>query len=539
MKDLIKIFFSILIFGGIFAILNFAGCVDLPNEVIMPQWDVDLNVPLLKKTYILDDIVKSDKEPNISIDPIDSLYIIQSDNYLSSTGVSEFMQVVNQSTSKDNILPVTENDSVQIYIPFPDDIQIESAKFKSGSISFELTNHSTYRDINVNVRIPAIIKPDGTQLSINFIMHANSTEHSTYILENHSYVEPSNQISLFKGQIWLIAKATSPDNLAYASFDVTTNEMKFSSAKGYIPTKIIQVEQEEYKVDLGSDIDNYKGNISLKDAKLYVNASYLTNTSDPFDIEIRNLNIVGKRNNGELEQLVLNETTSSPLSPSFRFNNGQLQKIFDETNSNITEFISFMPDSVIINADYVLNPDDDKTYRTVNELDSVVFETNFNTKSSLILRETTITDTIDIEINDDDRKEINKAQSASLTIEADNHIPLTAFFKITLADGNYNPLFTLNGTNGEGSLQFTGAAIDQSSGEVTEATNTIQTINLNADEIQQLAQSKYAFISVSIRTKDALDSNQNPPFVTVRPSDWINLKSFGNIKYRLNSDDSN
>ncbi len=539
MKKLIKIFFSILIFGGIFAIFNFVGCIDIPNEVIMPQWDVDLNVPLLKKSYILDDIVKSEKEPNISIDPIDSLYIIQSDNYLSSTGVSDFMQVVNQSTSKDNILPVTENDSVQIYIPFPDDIQIESAKFKSGSIYFELNNHSTYRDINVNVRIPAIIKPDGTQLSLNFIVHANSTEHTTYILENHSYVEPSNQISLFKGQIWLIAKATSLDNLAYASFDVTTNEMKFSSAKGYIPTKIIQVEQEEYKVDLGSDIDNYKGNISLKDAKLYVNASYLTNTSDPFDIEIRNLNIVGKRNNGELEQLVLNETTSSPLSPSFRFNNGQLQKIFDETNSNITEFISFMPDSVIINADYVLNPDDDKTYRTVNEQDSVVFETNFNTKSSLILRETTVTDTIDIEINDDDRKEINKAQSASLTIEADNHIPLTAFFKITLADENYNPLFTLNGTNGEGSLQFTGAAIDQSSGEVTEATNTIQTINLNADEIQQLAQSKYAFISVSIRTKDALDSNQNPPFVTVRPSDWINLKSFGNIKYRLNSDDSN
>ncbi len=539
MKNIIKIFFSVLILVGFFAIQNFIGCVDLPNEVIMPQWDVDLNVPILKKSYLLEDIVKSDKDPNISIDPIDSLYVIHSDNYLSSTGVSEFMQLVNESSSKDNILPVVENDSLQIYIPFPDSIQIDHAKFKSGSISFNLVNHSLSSDMNINIRIPAIIKPDGTQLSLNFIVHANSTLSSIYYLQNHTYQEPANQVSLFKGQIWLIAKATSLDNFAYSSFDVITKEMKFTNANGYIPTKIIKVDQEEYAVDLGSDLVKYKDKLYLKDAVLYVNAAYNSNTSNPFDLEIRNLNIVGKRKTGEQEQLLFYENINSPLSQSFRFNNGVLQKAFDETNSNITDFISFMPDSIIINADYVLNPDDDKTYRTLNDMDSVAFETNFSAKSSLILRQTTITDTLDVDISDDNRKEIDKAQSASLTIVADNHIPMTAFFKITLADENYNPLFTLKGNNGVDSLQFTGAAVDQSSGEVTAATSTSQSINLNAEEIQQLANAKYAFISASIRTKDAMDSNQNPPFVTVRPSDWINLKSFGNIKYRLNSDNNN
>ncbi len=539
MKNLMKAIFSFLILGGIFAILNSTGCVDLPNEVIMPQWDVDLNVPLLKKSYVLEDIVKSDKDPNISIDPVDSLYVIHSDDYLSSTGVSEFMQMTNESSSNDNVLPVTENDSLQVYIPFPDSLQIENAKFKSGVIKFKFVNHSTFSDMNINIKIPGVIKPDGNILSLDFIVHANSTDSSIYLLQDHSYQEPANQVSIFKGQIWLIAKANSLDNFAYSSFDVKAKQMKFSSVKGYIPTKVIHVNQDKYAVDLGSDIERYKDKVSLKDAVLYVNASYETNTSEPFDLEIRNMSIVGKRNNGEQEQLQFYENINSPLSPSFRFNNGQLQKTFDETNSNITEFISFMPDSIIVSTDYVLNPDDDKTYRTVNELDSVAFETNFTAKSSLILRQTTITDTLDVDISNDDRDQINKGQSASLTIEVDNHIPMTAFFKITLADSNYNPLFTLRGNDGVDSLQFTGAAVDQTTGEVIQTTSTSQSINLNADEIKQLANAKYAFISASIRTRDALDSNQNPPYVTVKPSDWINLKSFGNIKYRVNSDNNN
>ena len=539
MKNLMKVIFSFLVLVGILAILNFTGCVDIPNDVIMPQWDVDLNVPLLKKSYVLEDIVKSDKDAYISIDPIDSLYVIHSDDYLSSTGVSKFMQMTNESSSNDNVLPVVQNDSLQIYIPFPDSLLIDKAEFKSGAIAFNFMNHSTYADMNINIRIPGIIKPDGNSLSLNFNIHPNSTYNSVYLLQGHRYQEPANQISLFKGQIWLIAKATSLDNLAYSSFDVTAKEMKFSYAEGYIPTKVIHVNQDEYAVNLGSDIEKYKDKVSLKDAILYVNASYNTNTSDPFQLEIKNLNIVGKRNSGEQEQLKFYEQTNSPLSPSFRFNDGQLQKTFDETNSNITDFISFMPDSIIISADYVLNPDDDKTYKSVNELDSVVFETNFTAKSSLILRQTTVTDTLDVDISGDNRDQINKAQSASLTIEADNHIPMTAFFKITLADSNYNPLFTLKGNDGIDSLQFAGAAVDQSTGEVTKTSSTSQSINLNADEIKQLANAKYAFISASIRTKDALDSNQNPPYVTVKPSDWINLKSFGQIKYRVNDDTNN
>lgn len=46
------IFISALIFK--------TGCVDLPKDIVMPKWDVDLNVPIFSKTYTLWDAVKKD-----------------------------------------------------------------------------------------------------------------------------------------------------------------------------------------------------------------------------------------------------------------------------------------------------------------------------------------------------------------------------------------------------------------------------------------------------------------------------------------------
>ncbi len=521
----------------LFIAVIFFGCVDLPSDISLPQWDVDLNIPLLKKSYILDDIIDSENEPNISIDPVDSLYIIQSDNYLSASDVSPFMQVVNESSSKNNLLPVVNDDSLQLFIPFPDSIEIEKADFKSGAIFFELSNHSAVNDIEVNVQIPGIKKPDDALLELQFNVHPNTTIQSTYYLDGHSYSEPLNQNSLFKGKIWLIAKAKSNDAAAFASFDVVTKDMKFASAKGYIPTKIIKAEREAFEINLGSELQNYKDKISLKDAKLNLKAQYKAADLDPFEIEIKNLKIIGKRKSGEEKELIFNESLLSPAASNYRLNNGALQKIFSDDNSNITDFISFLPDSIIINADYVLNPDNNKTYKNVNVNDSVIVETNFNTKSFLALKKTTITDTLDVEITESDRDKILNAISADITIDAENRIPLTAFFKITFADENYNALFTLKENNSDDSIMIAGANIDKSTGEVIAANATTQLIEINGEEIQKFSKARFAFLSISVRTKDALDNNLTPPFVAVHSSDWINIKSFGKIKYRLNSDD--
>ena len=58
-----------------------SGCVNLPTNPVMPQWNVDLNVPLVNRSYTLEDIIK--KQNYISVQPNSQggIYLIQSDNY--------------------------------------------------------------------------------------------------------------------------------------------------------------------------------------------------------------------------------------------------------------------------------------------------------------------------------------------------------------------------------------------------------------------------------------------------------------------------
>ena len=67
-----------------------AGCMDVPKDFIAPQWDTELNLPLINKTYTLDDIIKP--QDHISVDTTGSdIYLLQSDKYYLNNNLSEFV----------------------------------------------------------------------------------------------------------------------------------------------------------------------------------------------------------------------------------------------------------------------------------------------------------------------------------------------------------------------------------------------------------------------------------------------------------------
>src|ERR1035438_2333321 len=73
------------------------GCVSLPSDVIMPQWDTDLNLPITTKSYNLNDIIKS--QNYISINSQDSTYLISSDSLGQNIAISQFLQVNTESST--------------------------------------------------------------------------------------------------------------------------------------------------------------------------------------------------------------------------------------------------------------------------------------------------------------------------------------------------------------------------------------------------------------------------------------------------------
>jgi hypothetical protein len=70
MKNILKVLIVL-----IFSILLNPGCVELPEEIIPPQWDVDLNLPIVNRSYSMSDII--DENRNIYSGVNDSIYIIE------------------------------------------------------------------------------------------------------------------------------------------------------------------------------------------------------------------------------------------------------------------------------------------------------------------------------------------------------------------------------------------------------------------------------------------------------------------------------
>src|SRR3972149_11864050 len=108
MMKKINVFFAILL------LVFFSGCMDLPDDLIAPEWDTELNLPLINKSYTLDEIIKPQAHIIVDTSGTD-IYLLQSDKYYLNSNLSEFVYRSDQFRST---LPTltSDNDSAVAYI---------------------------------------------------------------------------------------------------------------------------------------------------------------------------------------------------------------------------------------------------------------------------------------------------------------------------------------------------------------------------------------------------------------------------------------
>ncbi|MGE5811354.1 MAG: hypothetical protein ACM339_07625, partial [Ignavibacteria bacterium] len=248
---------------------------------------------------------------------------------------------------------------------------------------------------------------------------------------------------------------------------------------------------------------------------------------------LRNLQIIGRRNSGETQNLSFRDGSSIDILL-------QTQKseiIFNELNSNINEFLTFLPDEIEIIAEHIINPDNENVSFTTTNKDSIKYEVLFRTRGYLALKNTTVTDTLELRINGGDRESILESKKADLNISIENAIPLTASFKVVLADKDFNPLFTISRNSlGEDSLLVNGGEINSSTGDVISPASSFHGISLDADEIRMLANSYYAIVSTTIKTKESSENLSSLQMVPIKVSNWVSIKAYGMVRYHVNPD---
>ena len=497
------------------------GCVSLPSNPVMPQWDVDLNVPIVNRSYVLNDIVK--QQNYISIQDsgtANNIYLIQSQNYSISKDVSSFTQALGTASTSANI--VSGAGKGTLFVQFPAGATISNAVFSSGILTYSFQNPSV-QVVTITLEIPGI-SINGTTFSTTFQVAPNSTATNKVDFTGAIYAIPANQPSIYDNSLEIIIGATS-NTVTPLGLTLTTSDFYFSSATGYIPAKSLGIKSNEFSLNLSS-ASNYRNKINLKNASLNLDATYIpaASNNNPFQIEVKNLTIIGIRNDGTQLALVIPDSAKT-----FIFSGTVKHFDFDSTNSNITKLISFLPDSISVSAEYIMNPNN--LTGTVAAGDSVKFSANFSTTSFMAIGSTSTTNTSDMgNISSADRNKIKASQSAYISVNIQNGIPLESSLSVVITDSLNNPLFTLtNSTTNADSFVVAPATVDQN-GNVTAPGTTSLTIQLDSTQTNLLSQAYHAITTVSVQTPN------NPTPVAIRPNDSIQIQVYGGVKFRINKD---
>jgi hypothetical protein len=504
------------------------GCIDLPTDLKVPQWDVDLNLPIVNRTYTLNDIIK--KQNYISIqgsNSTDSIYVIQSDTYSQSTTVSNFIQLNGVSSSVGNIIPAGVSGSIAIYLPIPAGAELDNAVFTKGLLSLHIVNPNL-QTATLNIAFPGILQ-NGSELNIPMSVPPLQQDSVQRSLAGFIYKLPTNQANRGVIQIIVSAAASSLPLISFVTMDIYSSDFNFSTATGNLPSKSLGVKSQSFSLNLGNAQD-YRDKASLKYGSLNLDVKYYSPVSNPFGIKVKNLNIIGLREDGS--QIVLKDSTGSP-NITFNIGSGTTHLTFSEANSNITSFISFLPGKILLSAEYIMNPDN--LTATVTDQDSIVFSTNFSTRSVLAIKKSIITDTASINISDKDTLKIQDAKSAYINVNIQNGIPLDSWLTIKFVDSLYHPLFLLTNSSNADSIFFASANVN-SAGEVTSEVTTNNIIRLDSLQTVKLSRARYVIYSAAVQTNgSSVGSNGN--FVSIRPNDKLQINVYGGIKYHINTDD--
>jgi len=512
----------------------FTGCFDLPTELKIPEWDVDINLPIVDRYYTLDDIIGKQEYVSISGAGNDSIYVIQSDKYEQSTDVRQFAQASGEtSLTGIPILASSKTDtSIALFVPVPDGAEMVKAEFESGYIKFHVINPTSVKAY-ITIACPGFTR-NNEVLSFPIIANPGDNQLVQYSVAGYSYNLPINQQVSNQDKIQIIVMTSLPNgpDLSFLFMDVYISEFYFHSVSGYLPPKSLGVKTNAFEITLGKAAD-YRDKVKLKSSNLNLNINYLSQFYNPFGVELKNVNIIGRREDGK--SIYLTDSTGSK-DINIKLDNDFYSYCFTQNNSNVNSFISFLPKNVVLNAEYIMNPDSSTGAVSVN--DSVKFSADFTTTACLAFSSSTVTDTSSLNITDQDSAKIKDSKSAYLTISILNGIALNASIKITLLDKQKKTLFTLtNGGSSNPDFSFSPAEVDEN-GDVIKPASSEQMLMLDSLQTRMLSSARFATYSVTLYTNTSENNaGSKASFVTIRPNDKIKVKVYGGVKYHVNKDD--
>ena len=144
-------------------------------------------------------------------------------------------------------------------------------------------------------------------------------------------------------------------NNAFINLEI--KDVRFVYLKGFVPNKTIsQVNSSKY-LPLDDKIKEMNNNITFWEPEVIIEANYKTelDLENIFGAEVQNLQIIGKRIDGR--DKFLETTNGSSNLGNYKLNNGYFYEKLDNQNTKLSDFLKFLPDSIVLIGDILINPE--------------------------------------------------------------------------------------------------------------------------------------------------------------------------------------
>ncbi|MBU1100612.1 MAG: hypothetical protein KKA84_09430 [Bacteroidetes bacterium] len=531
-------------------VLLFQKCVDLPKDVVMPSWDTTFNLPLaFDSVYMHELLVADDNENLIIVDSPeigDSIYLIVVEDIETTAKIQDRLEISVPAIS--SFLPIIGNTGGQelaaatVYNPDPE-YEINAAEFVSGNIKL-LMNNPNFTDINYEFILPGFRnKSQGNVVSAIGTVEAFTIDTVIIELADVMYselpVNGVNDLVNFSSQassgFLIIGKVSTSSSLSINFIsEITSSNILLSRLVGKLRRTEIAYSEESFSTDFAESLEDFEGKVNFNDIKLNVRAETF-GEMDNIKIVLDSLNVKGHKNNGS-------ETFNLQFNGMGYYRDSLIAgevftREFNKSNTNLNDFLAWLPDNVTLgNKIYIdANSNSPLENQVISNQDSLKIIASISAPLHLAIKQVNYSDTLDIDLSDDEKNNLNKALGASLTILVTNHIPLGGTLSVTFMDADYNLLFALR-NNDETNTFTLNPSLVSANGVPTSASVNEITVVLSEDEIQNIVNSKYILFNVDVNSTGST-SAQYGSNVRIRAKDFFTYKIYGSVKYRVDLED--
>ncbi len=359
----------------VLSIIIFSSCVDLPDKFVIPSWDFELNIPLKSEVYYVEDILTLDS--NVTIDSSENYraYFLTGERYDREFRSEGFLKgQLDFDNDKITRISLTQGDSA-ISVDFKDGAEIFEADIIQGYIEIDINNNSNQL-VDVEITIPGLVHYNGNNFQKDIEISPNEQGLKVIVpLRNHFYTIPDGyDPSKLLVNVSLSATPTEEEvvfQISISGSDFKYIKARILSSSSTDPGSDIDPINELIKLPMTDDAKEARDILSFQDATLTLSALLDPETyrDDAFDARLYNINIIGTRYGQGFVTLEDHSDGNEVL-----IEKGMKEKVYDNTNSNIADFMTFMPDEIRIMADLEMNPSNKIGIATNEDLVNLSFE---------------------------------------------------------------------------------------------------------------------------------------------------------------------